>query len=94
MGQYVINEEGAMVWEADPPPEDVVIEHPLGETPAGHEHEEAEPKRTGADGGAWPSRTALMSMPKDELEAFASEHGVDPTGATKQQIVDTLYSED
>jgi len=50
MGQYVINDEGAMVWEADRPPRNVEVEHPLGETPAGHDHdaEEATPQHKAA----------------------------------------------
>jgi hypothetical protein len=42
MGEYVISDSGALEWQADPQP-DVVIEHPLGETPAGHDHD-AEPE--------------------------------------------------
>jgi hypothetical protein len=45
MGQYVINDDGAMEWEADRPPRNVEVEHTVGETPPGHEHESVEPKK-------------------------------------------------
>jgi hypothetical protein len=85
---FSISESGALAWEPETTaPTDVTVEHPLGETPAGHEHGAEEVIPT----DALPSRTALMAMTKEELEAFAIAHDVDPTGATKQQIVDTLY---
>jgi hypothetical protein len=90
MGEYVISESGALVWEADAAPTDIEIEHPLGETPQGHEHEDAEPK----GGDELPSRSALLALSKEDLEAFALEHDVDPEGATKQQIVATLYGDE
>lgn len=47
--------------------------------------------KKGADGKDMPSRSALMAMNRGELEKFARKNNVDPEGATKEQIVDTLY---
>jgi len=90
-GQYVISDSGALAWEEAAPKGrgDIEVEHEVGETPPGHGHEEVEPK----DGDELPSRSALLAMRKDELEAFALAHDVDPEGATKEQIVATLHGD-
>ncbi len=56
-----------------------------------HQHGSAAGPADG--GGELLSKTALRKMDAKELAAYASKHNVDPEGATKEQIIATLYGE-